>query len=136
MLDFWATWCGPCVQAFPHLIEATTTFSPDEVLFIGVNQQEQPQTIKDFLESHGWEAKIALDRDGAVARAYQVDGIPQTVVIGKGGRIEKVNLGYRPNLGAELNGAIQQLLDAGDGPSGNGQSEPPGPPHAEKSSGQ
>ena len=65
-------------------------YPADEVLFLAVNQQEQPQTIQTFLESHGWEANIALDRDGEVARKYQVDGIPQTVVIDQSGKIARL----------------------------------------------
>lgn len=111
VLDFWATWCVPCVQAFPQLIGATSKY-PDDVVFIAVNQQENAATIRDFLKAHEWTAEVALDRDGNIGRMYQVDGIPQTVVIGRGGKIEKVGLGVSPNLEAELSTTLAELVAA------------------------
>jgi thiol-disulfide isomerase/thioredoxin len=109
VLDFWATWCVSCVQAFPQLIGATSKH-PDDVIYIAVNQQESAATIREFLETHEWTAEVALDRDGNIGRMYQVDGIPQTVVVGRGGKIEKVGLGVSPNLEDELGRALAELV--------------------------
>jgi thiol-disulfide isomerase/thioredoxin len=109
VLDFWATWCVPCVRAFPQLVAATSKY-PEDVLFIAVNQQENASTIREFLKAQDLKAEVALDREGEIGRLYQVDGIPQTVVIGRGGKIEKVALGVSPNLEAELDHALSELV--------------------------
>ena len=50
VLDFWATWCGPCVRALPELLKATSNFNKNKVALIAVNQGESPKVISKFLE--------------------------------------------------------------------------------------
>jgi thiol-disulfide isomerase/thioredoxin len=101
VLDFWATWCGPCVQAMPQLMAATRAFAED-VVFVAVNQGENADIIRTFLAARDWGLAVALDPDGSVARSYQVSAIPQTVVIGRDGTIEHVHLGASADLEASL----------------------------------
>lgn len=114
VLDFWATWCGPCIRSIPHLIETTTSYSPDDVLFVGVNHQESATIIQKVLDDHDWGFTVAMDRDGEISRKYLVEGFPQTVVIGRDGRIAHVRLGFSPNLQTELAELIDSLLSDRD----------------------
>jgi thiol-disulfide isomerase/thioredoxin len=110
ILDFWATWCGPCVRSMPGLMKTVKEFSGD-VLLVGVNQQENTQTIAEFLETRAWDLTVALDPDGDIAKRFLVNAIPQTVIIGKEGTIDRVHVGaLGNNLEAELTETLQQLL--------------------------
>ncbi|MEM7146980.1 MAG: TlpA disulfide reductase family protein, partial [Verrucomicrobiota bacterium] len=96
VLDFWATWCGPCVKALPELIDAMAEFDEDEVLFVGVNQGESAERVKRFLETRGWEMEVAMDAQQRVGQSFGVEGIPHTVIVGPDGTVEWVKTGYDP----------------------------------------
>ena len=111
ILDFWATWCGPCVAALPDYMEATSEFDPDEVLFAAVNLQESSQDVRKFLKEKGWDPVVPLDASGAVGADFFVSGIPHTVILSPGNIVENVHVGYRPDGGANLQNTIRQILD-------------------------
>ena len=110
ILDFWATWCGPCVRAMPGLIKSVEGLPSDEVMLVAVNQEETSKTVSEFLQARGWKLTVALDREGKVGQQFGVDAIPQTVVIGKGGNIELLHIGAHPNAGEELADAVRKIL--------------------------
>ena len=92
LLNFWATWCGPCVgelPAFPRLMEAYG----DQLALVAVNCMEDAATVRDFLDRNGYTFPVVLDEEGAVSALYPTDGIPYTVVIGPSGRIAAIQLG-------------------------------------------
>ncbi|MFO0976109.1 MAG: TlpA disulfide reductase family protein [Planctomycetaceae bacterium] len=111
VLDFWATWCGPCVAALPDYIAATGKFDKSKVLFIAVNQQESSDQIRNFLDQKKLEPTVALDREGSIGQSFKVSGIPHTVIIGPGNIVEDVHVGYSPGSGEDMQVAIQQMLD-------------------------
>jgi peroxiredoxin len=110
VLDFWATWCGPCVKALPGLTKALSAFPPDRVKFIAVNQAEPTAHIKQFMETRSWNFPVALDADQDVAREYGVEGIPHTVIIGPDGKVAWVKTGYSPDGEKEAAEAVKKLL--------------------------
>lgn len=111
ILDFWATWCGPCVAALPEYLSAVRKFDPEKVLFVAVNQQESADQIRAFLAEKKLTPIVALDRTGSVGEQFRVSGIPHTVVISPGNLVEDVHVGYRPGSAEELQTTIQQILD-------------------------
>ncbi len=112
VLDFWATWCGPCVQSLPGLIEAMKPFDDKRVKFIGVNQGEDAAQVKSFLEQRGWKFTVALDATQSVAQQFGVSGIPHTVIIGPDGKVAWVNTGYRPGVEKDAAAAVTKLLES------------------------
>ncbi len=89
VLEFWATWCGPCVVAIPHLNELADKFKKKPVQFIAITAEDQA-TIEKFLSKRPIKAWIALDTNKAMNKAYGIEAIPQTVVLGKDGRIAAI----------------------------------------------
>ena len=104
VLDFWATWCTPCIAAMPILKEVTDQYADRDVVFLAVNTGEKRQEIEDFLKTQKLDVTVVLDPDGKIADSFVTDALPQTVVIGKNGAIETVHVGF---LGEE---AVKQRL--------------------------
>ncbi len=101
VLDFWATWCPPCVMSLPIFTKASVPFKSKGVVFIAVNKGEPMATAKNYLKSNHINATLAADRDGRVASAFDVEGIPCTVFIGRDGIVKGVHVGIRPSGLAE-----------------------------------
>lgn len=110
VLDFWATWCGPCVQAMPGFIETMRGFASDQVAFVAVNEGESADTIKNFLSQRQWELPVALDARQEAGRLYGVEGIPFQAVINPAGQVVWVQSGFRPGGHEALAQAIREAL--------------------------
>jgi thiol-disulfide isomerase/thioredoxin len=111
LLDFWATWCGPCIQAMPQVERIAQEFRDRGVQLVAVNLQEAPERIVAMLERHKLTPTVALDRDGAVAEKYGANAIPQTVIIDREGNVVRLFVGGGPHLGDQLKDALNALLD-------------------------
>ncbi len=110
ILDFWATWCGPCVAAMPILEQVAEEYKSKGVVLYSVNQQEDAKTIRDFLDEEGLKVNVALDSDGEVGEAYGVEGIPTMVIIDKQGIVRDVHVGLSPGLENELHKQLDEVL--------------------------
>lgn len=111
VLDFWATWCGPCLQTMPLIDEVVREFPDQKVRLLAVNMEEQPAEIKSTLERHQLDVPVILDRDGVAAARYSVTSIPQTVVIDREGNVFRLFVGGGPKLVEPLRQALQELTN-------------------------
>ncbi len=110
MLDFWATWCGPCVEELPLLAEVAHEYKDKQVVFFAVNQGEEPQEIREFLKEKALDVTVALDPEGDTGDRYGVDGIPTLVLIDKAGVVQVVHVGYSSNIKSILRQELDDLL--------------------------
>jgi len=93
LLNFWASWCGPCRGETPDLEAFHRGATGDKVLVIGVNQQEQAATARSFANEFGVTYPIILDTSGEVSNAYQFPGLPATFLVDPSGVVERVYYG-------------------------------------------
>lgn len=110
VLDFWATWCGPCVQAMPHLAQLNKDMAGKGVQIYAVNLKESIEQVKKFLETEKIAIPVLMDNDAKVAELYKVSGIPQTVVIGKDGNVARIFVGFGPGGENQLREAVEASL--------------------------
>ncbi|MEQ1829555.1 MAG: TlpA disulfide reductase family protein, partial [Pirellula sp.] len=110
ILDFWATWCGPCVKSLPEYLDAMSEFSPSDVMFLGVNATETPDIVRNFISKRNFVGFNTLfDYDGLVSQSMQVTGIPHTVMIAPDGTIAHVHVGYTPTAASEIKALAAKL---------------------------
>jgi peroxiredoxin len=115
ILDFWATWCGPCVRAMPVIEKVAAKYADQGVALYAVNLREEADDIKAFIEENKLpEVKVALDKDGKVGNAYLATAIPQTVIVGKDGKVQVVKVGLSANLEESLGKDLEDLLAGKD----------------------
>lgn len=112
VLDFWASWCGPCLQTMPQIERTVAQFEDQQVALIAVNLQETPDVIRSTLERWNLQPLVALDRDGVAAQRYQVTAIPQTVIIDREGKVARLFVGGGPSFEENLRAALETV--AGD----------------------
>lgn len=90
LLDFWATWCGPCLGEVPNIVELNRRFQGPDFALVGVSLDGDGLALADFLEEKKmtWPQVCDLDEfDGALPKLFHVRGIPDTVLVGRDGRI-------------------------------------------------
>ncbi|MBN1346336.1 MAG: redoxin domain-containing protein [Phycisphaerae bacterium] len=114
ILDFWATWCGPCRKALPVIAGVAEAYKTKGVVFCAVNIQETPEAIKAFMKKQDLACSVGLDTDAAVAKRYGVSGIPHSVIIGKDGNVQAVHIGLAPGLKGQLTKELDTLLAGKD----------------------
>ncbi|MDE5967386.1 MAG: TlpA family protein disulfide reductase [Lachnospiraceae bacterium] len=92
LLNFWATWCGPCVGEMPAFEKLYTEYG-DKISILAVNCMEDAQTVDRFISDNGYTFPIAYDEKGDILTKYPSDGIPYTLVIDGNGMIKNIYLG-------------------------------------------
>jgi hypothetical protein len=95
------------VEALPELMAATKKYQDKDVILVAVNQQEGAKRVSRFLQKQGWTLDVVLDGEGKTGSLYKVQGIPQTVIVGKDGNIKAVHVGS----GAGMRDIIARDLD-------------------------
>jgi thiol-disulfide isomerase/thioredoxin len=106
LVNFWATWCGPCRAEMPFLQQIHQDWPADKLVLLAVNVGENSSQVSQFMESAGFSFTVLLDQQAAVARRYNVTGIPATFFIDKEGVIEDVQVGA-----FQSQAAIETILD-------------------------
>jgi peroxiredoxin len=111
VVDFWATWCGPCRQTLPELVRTVDKFHDKNVVLLTVNLQESPEAIKTMLEHMELKMPVGLDSTGSVAEKYAAVAIPQTVIIDGNGNVARLFVGGGPQYSDQLTEALQTLVN-------------------------
>ena len=96
VLNFWATWCAPCVAEMPEIEQAQRRFAGKGLVVLAINDNEEPEKVRRFMEEHGYTFRVLLDRDDHVGQQYSVAGWPSMFFIDREGYIRAQYRGYNP----------------------------------------
>jgi peroxiredoxin/outer membrane lipoprotein-sorting protein len=110
VLDFWATWCQPCVRSLPELEKFQKQVAGKDVQIFAVNLQEDRAKVEAFLKAHQLNLPVLLDPEGSMADKYHITAIPETVVIGKDGVVKNIFIGNTSQSTQELRDAVNAAL--------------------------
>lgn len=113
ILDFWASWCGPCLQAMPQIDRVAHEFEDKGVELLAVNLEETPDKITAALERLKLSTHVLLDRNGRIAEKYGATAIPQTVIIDREGKVARVFIGGGTRFDEQLRKAVTSVLSQG-----------------------
>lgn len=95
LVNVWASWCPPCVEEFPVLMDAARQLGPSGLQVVGINSQDREQDARDFLDEMGAQGLFphVADPDGQMAVEWGVFGLPETFVIDQKGRVRAKVIG-------------------------------------------
>lgn len=96
IVDFWATWCGPCRKEMPLLEQIHRKYAPLGLVMVGINVEEDGRLFDTFLKDVPVSFPILLDPKNGVSKLYDVAAMPSTVIIDRKGNIRYVHQGYQP----------------------------------------
>ncbi|HEV3475573.1 MAG TPA: TlpA disulfide reductase family protein [Actinomycetota bacterium] len=108
VVNFWASWCGPCRKEQPHLETLSKEYHDDGVRFIGVNFRDDPAAAREYLREFDVTYPSVQDRDGKIAHRFGVPYLPATVLAGPDGQLRYRLLGAQEE--PELRGFIEEIL--------------------------
>jgi peroxiredoxin len=115
LLNFWATWCGPCREEMPSMEQLSRYFGGQGLAVVAVNQKENAALVNKFMKTHGLNFATPLDTDGRVAASYRVYGIPVTYLIDGNGQAIGMKSGPRDWAAREVIEAFRKLIGEGGG---------------------
>ena len=110
MINFWASWCGPCRQEMPLLESIYKKYNKLGFTLIGVNVEPDSKAAEDWLKATPVSFPILFDKDSKVSKLYEVAGMPSTVIIDRKGKVRVLHRGYKPGDENEYLDSIRTLI--------------------------
>jgi peroxiredoxin len=110
MVNFWATWCGPCRIEMPHLNRLYDRYRDAGFLLLGVNVDEDPRKAMELAGKLKLDFPVLSDADKAVSRLYDLSAMPSTVIIDRDGRVRHTHRGYTDGLERTYEAQLRELL--------------------------
>jgi thiol-disulfide isomerase/thioredoxin len=110
MINFWATWCGPCRQEMPLLDKLYAKYKPMGFTLLGVNVEPDTKLASGFLQKTPVTFPILFDTSSEVSKLYEVAGMPSTAIVDRKGNLRWVHKGYKPGDENEYLNQIRALV--------------------------
>jgi thiol-disulfide isomerase/thioredoxin len=110
VLDFWATWCVPCVIELPLVKKVVGEIGEDSVAFFAINRGETKKIVAKFLKERKLELPVVMDHEDRISAAFGVQAMPHLAIIDRAGKVRNVHIGSWPGSEAQLKAEIETLL--------------------------
>jgi len=110
LVNFWATWCGPCREEMPKLNRLYDKYRASGFQLIGVNVDEDLRNVNTVVAQLGVKFPVLLDTDKQVSKLYDLNAMPATVLIDREGKVRYVHRGYRSGYEDTYDQQIRELL--------------------------
>ncbi|MEO0074583.1 MAG: TlpA disulfide reductase family protein [candidate division WOR-3 bacterium] len=110
LIDFWATWCPPCQEAIPHLVDLYDKYKDKGLAILGISLDQNKEAIPPFINEYKINYPILLGNQ-EVAKKYQIQGIPTFFVFDRSGNIVYKEVGFSEKSKSQLEIKIKELLE-------------------------
>ncbi|MBL0150728.1 MAG: TlpA family protein disulfide reductase [Ideonella sp.] len=110
LVNFWASWCGPCRQEMPQLNRLHDKYRAAGLVLVGVNIDDDPRLAAEVVTRYQLRFPVLLDTDKAVVKRYDLGAMPATVLIDRDGRVRQLHRGYREGLELTYDQQIRELI--------------------------
>ena len=111
VLDFWATWCPPCVKAIPHIQKMHEELESKGVVFLGMNQDKgQKDKVQKYIDTNKVSFRQVMDMESTIARDFNIEGIPTLFILDKEGVIRYAHTGFADGQEKEIREKIEAVL--------------------------
>lgn len=110
-VDFWASWCAPCLRSMPLINELYSKYRDQDFEVIAINVDDPIEDGQDFLLDNSFDYLIAADTDNVVLNEFGVTGMPTSFLIDKEGIVRMVHMGFRGNDIEIIEAAVLELLE-------------------------
>jgi len=110
MINFWATWCGPCRQEMPLLDELYTRYERVGFNLLGVNIDDDSRRAMQMIDELGVNFPVLFDSRKEVSRLYEVEAMPVTILVDREGDVRYVHHGYKPGYEDKYLDQVRSLL--------------------------
>ena len=111
VLNFFATWCGPCKEEMPEFVRFSGKHKDEPILMIGIDANESEDAVRDFMKYYGVTYSVAIDK-GAAQKTFAVRAFPTTVFIGADGIVQIYEVGPIQNADVAFEAPYRAALDA------------------------
>lgn len=108
LVDFWASWCGPCQQSFPWMAEMYQRYAAKGFTIVAVNLDKDRDQAEKFLAKRPVSFPVAFDPSGKTAKEYKVWGMPTSYLVSPTGEILSAHMGFDPRHAAAFEAEIQK----------------------------
>jgi len=110
-LDFWATWCPPCLKSFPWMNTLQDRYKEQGLSVVAVGVDRKRELIEEFIKQTEPNFTVVQDDKGEVAKAYKLRGMPTSYLIDRNGNIVLTHMGFRTKDQDKLEAEIKTLLE-------------------------
>lgn len=110
LVDFWASWCGPCAEEMPVLERLHTRYASQGLTIVAVSQDQREELARRFMEEHPVSFRVVHDGEHAVARRYGPPRMPTSYLIDRRGVVRHIHAGFRQADADVLEAEVRALL--------------------------